>query len=162
MMYEGGLRIPGCIRVPERTKAGSTSNAVCSTVDLLPTLAEIVGSAPPTGIDGESLGPLLASPDRLWPEREIYFVRREGGVQYAGMTIQAIRKGDMKLVRNLPTSKFELYDLAADPQETTDLISKFPRLFRDLVARLQYHEQRAGGVPWQKKDPEFWPVKAGR
>ena len=161
-MYEGGLRIPGCIRVPGRTKSGTVSNAMCSTVDLLPTLAEIVGGAPPVGIDGESLGPLLASPDRLWPEREIYFVRREGGVRYAGMTIQAVRKGDDKIVHNLPTDQFELFDLAKDPKETTNLASKDPRLFRTMVGRLQYHGQRAGDVPWQKRESEFWPVPARR
>lgn len=74
-MYEGGLRIPGCIRVPGRTKPGASTDAVCSTVDLLPTLAELAGSVPPAWIDGASLGPLLESPDRSRPQREIYFVR---------------------------------------------------------------------------------------
>ncbi len=86
-MYEGGLRIPGCIRVPPPTRTkrglysapGSFTDAVCCTADLLPTLVEIAGGSAPSGIDGISLGPLLANPDANWPSREIYFVRREGG-----------------------------------------------------------------------------------
>ncbi len=149
-MYEGGLRIPGCIRVPHQTNSGTSTDAICSTVDLLPTLAEIAGGVPAEGIDGASLWPLLASPDHLWPEREIYFVRREGGLRYAGLTAEALRKGDLKLVHNLPTNEFELFDLARDPQETRNLASESPQQFRQLIGRLQDHVQRGGQAAWQK------------
>ncbi len=161
-MYEGGLRIPGCIRVPGRTKSGSVTHAICSTVDLLPTLAELAGGLPPVGIDGISLVPLLTNPDRLWPEREIYFVRREGGIQYAGLTTEAVIRGNLKIVHNLPTNEFELFDLDQDPQETTNLASKARGEFRDMLNRLQYHVQRGGESAWQKPRQEFWPVPVQR
>ncbi len=149
-MYEGGLRIPGCIRVPGRTSPGTATDAVCSTIDFLPTLLELAGGQPPTGIDGISIGPLLAEPDHDWPQREIYFVRREGGMRYAGLTIEALLKGELKLVHNLPTNKFELFDLSSDPSESNDLAAKRPKEFREMVDRLQRHVQRGGQVPWQK------------
>ena len=161
-MYEGGLRIPGCIRVPARTKPGTSTDAICSTMDLLPTLAELAGGVPPVGIDGISLVPLLTNPDRLWPQREIYFVRREGGIPYSGLTIEAILRGNLKLVHNLPTAKFELYDLDRDPRETADLAEKAPRALMAMLTQLQYHVQRGGGMAWQKPQQEFWPVPAGR
>ena len=120
-MYEGGLRIPGCIRVPGQTLAGSSTDAVCTTADFLPTLVELVGGEVTGAIDGVSLRPLLANPQAAWPEREVYFIRREGGLRYAGLTIEAVLKGNLKLVHNLPTSKLELFDLSLDPGETTDL-----------------------------------------
>ena len=148
-MYEGGLRIPGSIRVPGRTRAGSSTEAVCTTADFLPTLVELAGGQVTDAIDGVSLVPLLSDPDQTWPEREVYFVRREGGLRYAGLTIEAVLKGNWKLVHNLPTSKLELFDLSADPGETTDLSDRRPRELREMVERLQVHLQRGGAVPWQ-------------
>ncbi len=160
-MYEGGLRIPGCIRVPHQTRnhqaqarqtqPGSTTDAVCCTADFLPTLVELAGGNALSGIDGISLGPLLANPDANWPSREIYFVRREGGLLYSGLTIEAVLKGNYKLVHNLPTQKLELFNLEKDPGETTDLVAKEPKVFREMVAQLQRHVQRGGQVPWQKE-----------
>ncbi len=153
-MYEGGLRIPGCIRVPAQTEPGSTTDAVCCTADLLPTLVEIAGGKVPSGIDGVSLGPLLANPAASWPTREIYFVRREGGVRYAGLTIEAVLNGDYKLVHNLPTQQLELFNLDKDPGETTNLAEKEPKVFREMVAQLQRHVQRGGQTAWQKKESQ--------
>jgi arylsulfatase A-like enzyme len=148
-MYEGGLRIPGCIRIPGQTQPGSTTNAVCTTADFLPTLVELAGGQVSTEIDGVSLVPLLSNPDHTWPEREVYFIRREGGLRYAGLTIEALLKGNWKLVHNLPTTQFELFDLSTDPGETTDLSQRRPKELREMVQRLQIHLQRGGAVPWQ-------------
>lgn len=153
-MYEGGLRIPGCIRVPGQTSPGTVSDTVCCTADFQPTLVELAGGEPQEGLDGRSLAPILRDPAAAWSEpRELYFVRREGGVRYSGLTIEAVLLGNHKLVHNLPTNKLELFDLSKDPGETTDLSARQPKLFRQLVARLQRHVQRGGMVPWQKKDP---------
>ncbi len=148
-MYEGGLRIPGCIRVPGQTRAGTSTDAICTTADFLPTLVELVGGQVTDAIDGVSLVPLLSDPDHAWPEREVYFVRREGGLRYAGLTIEAVLKGNWKLVHNLPTSKLELFDLGTDPGETNDLSERRPKELREMVQRLQIHLQRGGAVPWQ-------------
>jgi arylsulfatase A-like enzyme len=157
-MYEGGLRIPACIRVPASPAAGQATDALCSTIDLLPTLAELAGGVAPVGIDGVSLGPLLTNPNRLWPARDVYFVRREGGVQFGGLTSQAVRKGRFKLVHNLPIQGFELFDLVEDPLETTNLLTRNPQQAHELLSLLQRHTQRGGQAAWQKPVPEFWPV----
>lgn len=153
-MYEGGLRIPGCIRVPNQTKAGTTSHTVCCTADFFPTIVDLAGIAVPGGIDGQSLLPLIKQPltangRNLWPTREIYFVRREGGPAYSGLTSQALLNGHYKLVHDLPTKQFELFDLEADPAESTNLAKKLPKKLRELSRRLQLHVQQGGQVPWQ-------------
>jgi len=157
-MYEGGLRIPGCIRVPRQTKAGSESQTVCCTADFFPTIIDLAGINAPDGIDGRSLRPLLeqpkdASDNNLWPEREIYFVRREGGQKYAGLTIQAVLHGNFKLVHDLPTKQLELFDLQTDPGESEDLSEKLPKKYREMIGRLQLHVQRGGQVSWQQSSP---------
>jgi arylsulfatase A-like enzyme len=158
-MYEGGLRIPGCIRVPNQTKAGATSHTVCCTADFFPTIVDLAGIEVASGIDGQSLLPLIKQPlaangINLWPSREIYFVRREGGPAYSGLTSQALLAGHYKLVHDLPTKQFELFDLKSDPAESTNLAKKLPKKLRDLSRRLQLHVQQGGHIPWQP------PVKA--
>ena len=154
-MYEGGLRIPGCIRVPAKTKAGSTSHTVCCTADFFPTITDLAGIKVADGIDGQSLMPLIDQPLaanglNLWPTRRIYFVRREGGPTYAGLTSQALLHGRYKLVHDLPTKQFELFDVEADPSESNDLAKKMPKKLRELTRHLQLHVQQGGQVPWQR------------
>ncbi|TWU50876.1 Arylsulfatase [Rubripirellula tenax] len=160
-MYEGGLRIPGCIRVPGQTQDGSVTDAVCVTMDILPTLIEIIGGETSDAselIDGRSWTPLFADPDQRDDGREVFFVRREGGVQYGGLTIEAVLKGNLKLVHNFPTHSFELFDLLADPAEATDLAKKQPKVFREMLERLQKHVQRGGQLPWQKGESSSHPA----
>ncbi len=148
-MYEGGLRIPGCLHVPGVTTSNSQTAAICCTADILPTLIEIVGGEPKGDLDGISLKLLLSEPNHQWPTRELYFVRREGGTRYAGLSIEAVLQGELKLVHNLPTQSFELYDLSVDPEEKNDLAAKRPKELARMIQRLQIHLQRGGRMPWQ-------------
>ncbi|MBW3600736.1 MAG: sulfatase-like hydrolase/transferase, partial [Planctomycetes bacterium] len=60
-VYEGGIRVPGLLRWPGKTKAGSESSEPVSGVDLLPTLCEIAGIRPPAdrNLDGASFLPIF-------------------------------------------------------------------------------------------------------
>ncbi len=153
-MYEGGLRIPAAIRVPGLTQKGASSDSVCATMDLMPTLIEVVGGKASGDIDGRSFAALLDDPGKEMPLRELYFVRREGGVRYAGLTIQALLYDQFKLVHNLPSSELELFHLGDDPGETNNLANKQPKVFREMIARMQKHIQRGGQVPWQKEESQ--------
>ena len=93
----------------------------------------------------------LIGKKRSEPERELYFIRREGGTAYGGKTIEALRWGKWKLLQNSPFQPLELYNLEADPLETTNLAGRERGVFRDLSARLRRELQRYGTVPWQKR-----------
>ncbi len=147
--YEGGLRIPAIFHRPGRIDAGQTCDRIGVTMDLLPTLCSIAGADWPESIDGVPLDPWLARPEAPQPDREIYFVRREGGLAYCGLTIEALRHGDWKLVHNFPTQQFELYNLAEDPLEQNDLARSEAQRLRQMKSRLMRHIQAAGRVPWQ-------------
>jgi arylsulfatase A-like enzyme len=149
--YEGGLRIPAIFRWKEHVPAGTQSSALGVTMDLLPTICEFVGAQPPDSIDGQSLTQWLSQPDAPQADREVYFVRREGGTRYAGLTIEALRQGDWKLVHNLPTQNIELFNLTSDPGEKQDLARENPAKFRAMLDALMLHIQRGGQVPWQAK-----------
>ena len=93
--------------------------------------------------------PWLLQPATPQAPREIYFVRREGGLQYCGLTIEALRQGDWKLVHNFPTHSFELFNLQQDPFETNDLAEQNKAKLRSMAQALMLHIQRGGLVPWQ-------------
>lgn len=150
-MYEGGLRVPFAVRWPGVVPAGSTTSAIASTVDLLPTLCDATGSAVDGSLDGISMLPLWQTPEaNPWPQREVYFVRREGGNRFGGLTIQAVRRGPWKLLQNSPFEPLQLYNLEQDPQETKDLREEARRVYNEMAARLRLHIQAGGEVAWQK------------
>lgn len=150
-MYEGGLRVPGAVRWPARIASGSRSDRIVATMDLFPTLCEAAGVKVPPGIDGISFLPTFVGTPGPQPDaqRELYFVRREGGPAYGGKTIEALIRGDWKLIQDSPFRPRELYNLRSDPRETTNLIGKERRIAAELSAALSRHIQCGGEVPWQ-------------
>lgn len=148
-MYEGGLRVPCAVRWPGKIAPGSRSDRLAVTMDLFPTALEAAGLAPGEGIDGVSLLPVLTGPSAPAPSREIYFVRREGGAAYGGKTIEALRRGEWKLVQDSPFGASELYHLGRDPGETKNLRDGEARVLNEMSAALRRHIQRGGAAAWQ-------------
>jgi arylsulfatase A-like enzyme len=148
-MYEGGLRVLCAARWPDRISAGSHSPRIGLSMDWFPTLLEAAGKPLPSEIDGQSLLPAMRGESMPVLGRDLYFVRREGGAMYGGKTIEAFRRGDWKLVQDSPFGPAELFNLARDPQETTDLARSERARYRELLGALQTHIQRAGSIPWQ-------------
>jgi arylsulfatase A-like enzyme len=150
-MYEGGLRVPCAARWLGKIEPGRRTERIALTMDLFPTFVEAAGAKCPAGIDGVSLLPELLGKPSSAPDRDLYFVRREGWDAYGGKTIEAIRRGDWKLIQDSPFRPLELYHLGRDPQETTNLAAREPAVVRELSAALRRHIQRGGQVPWQPK-----------
>jgi len=148
-MYEGGLRVPGIARWPGRVKPGSGTDRIALSMDIFATSCEAAGVKPPADIDGVSFLPTLLGQPQPEAKRDLYFCRREGGVPYCGKTIEAVIRGDWKLVLDSPFAPLELYNLRRDPQETTDLAAKEKAVLRDITAALRKQIQRGGDVPWQ-------------
>ncbi|MGB7344862.1 MAG: sulfatase-like hydrolase/transferase [Pirellulaceae bacterium] len=149
-MYEGGLRVPTCVVWPGKIAAGSRTEAIGITMDLFPTICQAAGVPLRHKIDGVSLLPILMGQSASAGERDLFFHRREGGNRYAGLTINAVRRGPWKLLQNSPFAPLELFNLANDPLEEDDLSKKAPRMFNELSAALRLQVQRGGAVPWQR------------
>ena len=134
------MRMPCVVRWPGKIPAGTTSDEVCGTIDLLPTLAKFAGTKTPTDriIDGRDLSPILfGEKDAKSPHKAYYY--------YQIGQLQAVRSGKWKLFlplqkfmsfawskEPLPSKPVRLYDLNADIGETTNLAEKYP----EVVARL--------------------------
>ena len=125
-LYEGGLRQACVARWPGVVPVNKVSDEPWAFWDFLPTCAEIIGAKLPAEAktDGVSILPLLKG--GAAPKRDcLYWELHEGA------SLQAIRFGDWKAVKNGPAAAVELYDLKADPGEKTDLAAKHT----DVVAK---------------------------
>jgi arylsulfatase A-like enzyme len=119
-MYEGGLRVPGIIEWPSRISEGRVTDFPAGTVDMFPTIAEIVGLPADSMIqptDGMSLLPVIDGNEPAQRPRPLPFRHDDRGVL----------TGDRYKILNLKGT-WELYDLVDDPAETTNLIETKPEL----------------------------------
>lgn len=145
--FDGGLRVPFIVRWPGVVAPDSRCDAPLLTFDAFPTLLEAAGAAIPPGTDALSLRPWLtggSSPG----ERDLYFVRREGGSPYQGQAYHALIRGDWKLLKNHAFMPYQLYNLALDPQETTDLATTNPQRVSAMTEALRAFIRRGEEVPW--------------
>ncbi len=148
-LYEGGIRVPACVRWPGRIKAGSRTKRIALTMDIMPTLLDATGISISHEIDGLSFLPELSGERQSDPQRDLFFGRREGGSVFQGKTIEAIRRGDWKLLRPQPDAPLELYNLRTDPRERKDLAGIETRIYKELSAALDAQLKRYGKVTWQ-------------
>ncbi len=149
-VYEGGIRVPMGVRWPGVIQPGTETNRMALSMDIMPTLFEACGIPIRHEIDGVSFLPALQGKERPQLDRDLFFRRREGGRQFQGKTIEAIRRGDWKLLRNKPEAPFELYNLKEDPYEQTDLAQKEREKRKELEEALIAQLERYEKVPWKR------------
>ena len=125
-LYEGGIRVPMLARWPGRVPAGRVSDQAWAFWDFLPTVAEVAGMTPPSGLDGISMLPAILGRSQRNHEY-FYWEFHEGGFK------QAVRMGDWKGVRLKVHGPLELYNLQDDPGEQRDVASRQP----EVVARIE-------------------------
>jgi len=145
-MYEGGIRVPAIAVWPGRIVPDTERRDVAISMDLYPTVCAAAGATPPPDIDGR---PIRWESGVQPQDRDLFWVRREGGSRYEGRDYYAMRRGDWKLLQNSPFEPYQLFNLAGDPLETADLAKREPKRLREMAAALAVHVQRAGQVPWQ-------------
>ncbi|UBM59920.1 sulfatase-like hydrolase/transferase [Marinilongibacter aquaticus] len=149
-MYEGGIRVPAFALWPARIKAGIVSDEKLMTMDVLPTLADLVQGETLTDCDGKSFKSILLNEKAKMSERPIYFVRREGGMKYGGNDYHAMIYQGWKILQNTPYSPLELYRLQTDPYEKVNLAEQEPKKLMELNKLMMTFIQQGGRTPWQK------------
>jgi arylsulfatase len=152
--WEGGSRVPCIVRWPNKVPRGRSSDQLLSTMDLLPTFAALSGARlPDVRLDGRDASAFLLGKSPTSP-REDYFY-------YAGCLLTGVRAGQWKLVLPRPgmprgtgwwgrmieaVEELQLFDLNADPGETTNLAKAHPELVARLQARIRGAREELGDL----------------
>jgi len=144
---EGGVREPCIMHWPAVIAPGEVSNRLASTIDILPTIAEITGTQlPDHKIDGISILPILRGDKDAEPRKTFYYY-------YHNNNLEAVRMGQWKLVfphdhrsyeNVLPgndgfpgpysqgRAEYALYNLRRDPGERYDVKEQHPAILSEL------------------------------
>jgi arylsulfatase A-like enzyme len=147
--WEGGTRVPCLIRWPGKVAAGGVSGQLLTNMDILPTVVELTGAAPPKKkIDGLSFAALLLGKTDQGPRKVFYYY-------YDRNNLRAVRQGNWKLVlphtsnaiakgtpgkdgfpgRNATEEVGQgLYNLTLDPGEQFNVQELYPEMVRKLLA----------------------------
>lgn len=157
--WEGGLRVPCIIWAPGKVPAGTSSDQVAATIDLLPTIAKIAGATPPNDrvIDGHDISELVHGRSSNLDRPFFYYQHQE---------LRAVRMGRWKLYLPQDTSsnaiafrkwpihiapedrvrfdKNVLYDLDSDIGETTDVADDYPEIVAKLLKKLEWARKDIG------------------
>jgi len=161
-LYEGGIRVPVLVRDPALPHGGQTCAEPVYSTDYYPTILAATGHKllPDQHKDGVSFLPYLENPDAKPTARPLFWHYPHWGNQ-GGNPGTAVRVGKWKLIRWNWPARVELYDLEADPGETTDLSGKNPKVVTDLTKRIdtflaETNAQRATPNPNFKGKFEKW------
>lgn len=132
-VYEGGIRVCAFANWPgilEPSKVTAPMHAV----DWFPTIASLVGYKPQADLnwDGLDRWPLISGQTQTFPDRTIYIASTRG---------DALRHGDWKLIQH-KTGDAELYNLAVDPYERTNLASLQRQKVEELKGLLTEHRSQ--------------------
>ena len=164
--WEGGHRVPFIARWPKQIKAGSTSAQTICLTDVMATCAALTGAAIPRNAaeDSYNILPVLLGQAGDKPVREytlhqtisLALAIRHGSWKYlnhkgsGGNNYGREGEWGMKqfaLPERAPNAPGQLYDLAKDPGETTNLYNEHPEIVKALKAKLDEYKTSGRSAP---------------
>ena len=159
-VWEGGIREPAVARWPGKIPAGTVQTEPLMTIDILPTVAKLIGAElPKRPIDGKDVWPLFVGEKGAKSPQSAYWL------YYGTNELQAIRSGKWKLILPHTCRMIEdrapgmdgtpagyrqvklqqtLYDLDADIGETTDVSEKYPDALKKMLAHAEAAQAELG------------------
>ncbi|MHC5068451.1 MAG: sulfatase, partial [Planctomycetota bacterium] len=168
--YEGGTRVPFIVRWPGITAPASTCPTPVSGLDIFPTLINAATINAPHQLDGTDISPLLhgqplAERALIW-HFPIYLdsrgAKKDGNEtrEYQDPLFRtrpgsSIRRGQWKLIEYFELGELELYNLEADPGETTNLAEREPSVVAELLAELNTWRQHTQAPVPSEANPAF-------
>jgi len=161
-LYDDLLHVPLVVYDPRGPYAVKRVRAQVRTLDVLPTIAELLGVALPSTLDGASLVPMLRGTDPAgrpvvsgWNRKgRLRASLRDGGFKY----IATIGDASVKFPLLQPPPDHELFDLGSDPGETTNLYAAQPKraqAMHDALMKRREQIQQRGGMPVEAVDHEL-------
>jgi arylsulfatase A len=141
-LYEGGIRIPAIARWPGKVPAASVCATPAITTDVHPTLVETAGATTPKQPrDGVSLAALLRDPAAPLKRDTLHWHLPH---YHHSTPASAIRRGDWKLIEFFEDDSLQLFNLHADPGESSDLAAREPARAKELQTALAAWRKEVG------------------
>ena len=132
-IYESALRVPLVFRVPRLRAVPRQVDQPASLIDIVPTVAALLGIEPPKQAQGQDLTPWLAGTAVKAAPRSLYAESYTAARYYGTSSLFGVIAEGWKYIE---TTRPELYDLRHDPGETLNLVGKEPvraeRLLKEL------------------------------
>ncbi len=154
--FDGGTRSPCIVKFPGQINAGSVSNRMWCTLDVLPTFAQLAGAAPPANpVDGKNVWDLVRGARGAVNPNEYYPFSN-------GSNFEGVFSGDGKWKLHLPHSyrvlveagndgkagtyrqakiELSLFDMEKDPYETTNVLDKYPDVTERMKGIAERHRR---------------------
>lgn len=140
-IYEGGIKIPMIMTLPDLINKGTSTNQVVSTVDILPTISDILHIRKTVNLDGKSILKVLKNPEDIQSNQ--YFCHYPTITRLPGGKTPAtvLRINNYKLIRwyykNLDrTHYYELFDLSNDISESNNLAATNPTVVKKMIKQM--------------------------
>ena len=156
-IYEGGIREPMIMRWPSHIEPGTVIDEPVSSPDFMPTILAATGLEKKQDqvVDGVNLLPLFDSGEL--PARSLYWHYPHYGNQ-GGAPSAAIRTGDWKLVEWMEDQRVELFNLADDISEASDVSREHPEIVKEMRQSLRAW-QKSVGAKFASPNANFDPSK---
>jgi arylsulfatase A-like enzyme len=161
-LYDELLRIPLLVKLPRQALGGRRVAALTREVDVMPTLLELLGIPPPTGIEGAPLQPFfgdgpparerLAYSESLSIDEEKKSLRSARYKYILGIDPRFVASRGRSSIPKRPASR-ELYDLVADPLEQHNLLAQDPPEHLEALAQAMDAKLRAVNRAARSTDP---------
>jgi N-acetylglucosamine-6-sulfatase len=146
--YEESIRVPMLARCPELAKGGQTVKEVVANLDIMPTVLAAAGVQAPRDLPGKSMLPLMRGEKTTWRDSLLYEYYWERNFPQTP-TMFALRGDRYKYIHYYGIwDSDELYDLSADPLETTNLFHKpeHQTVVREMNRKLFATLEETGGM----------------
>jgi arylsulfatase A-like enzyme len=143
-LFEPDVRVLLLTRIPGVSRPTVVTPVLLT--DLAPTMLELAGASPRSGMDGRSLLPHLMERPRPMGERPLFMFTdlRRGTVRYRG---SAVLQWPLKLIRDERLGQVALYDVAEDPAEQKDQSLAREDDLRRLSRLLDSYDAYLAGAP---------------
>ena len=143
-IYDATVKVPLIVRVPGAVLADVRVPVQVRTIDVLPTVLDLVGLETPNPVHGESLVPLMLEPG-AGEARYAYSESMSVHLQYGWSALYSVRTSTHKFIE---APRAELYKLSQDPTESENLIRREPEVAEGLRSTLTaLREEIEAGAP---------------
>jgi arylsulfatase len=150
---EGGICTPLIASWPNTLPPGGIDHRPLHLMDFMPTLLDLSGARYPTTFQGNQIPPLEGESfaNVLANQADSAYYDHERWLFWEFQGHRAARRGNWKIVNDHTTGPWELYDMASDRTETSDLASLHADVVDEMSTAWQQWKERVGVVTWNER-----------